>query len=178
MTEHKRQHDQEPDFAVSPQFSADLGEAFGPTEAVPTEVDRAVAEAVRRHFARPQRRFRLFRWAVPATAVAAVIVVASVWWTGHGALEGPADRLRPQASRPPLARRVASEAERADVAGGARADIDRNGRVDILDAFTLARHVESAGRMNETWDINGDGSINRDDVDAVAFAAVRLNRGV
>jgi len=59
-----------------------------------------------------------------------------------------------------------------------RADIDRNGRVDIIDAFRLARHIESASPTKRKWDINGDGLVNRDDVDKVALAAVRLNKGV
>jgi len=57
-------------------------------------------------------------------------------------------------------------------------DIDRNGRVDILDAFTLAKHIESAGPAETEWDINGDGLIDRDDVDVVALAAVRLDKGI
>jgi hypothetical protein len=74
-------------------------------------------------------------------------------------------------------------------------DIDRNGRVDILDAFKLARHIESADRTKTNlspvsstgqalrkrgWDINGDGLVDRNDVDSVALAAVRLdkNKGV
>jgi hypothetical protein len=57
-------------------------------------------------------------------------------------------------------------------------DIDQNGRVDILDAFKLAKHIESADRTETTWDLNGDGLIDRSDVDIVANAAVRLNKGV
>jgi hypothetical protein len=64
-------------------------------------------------------------------------------------------------------------------------DIDRNGRVDILDAFKLARQIESAGRTEanlslreQGWDMNGDGLVNRNDVDLVASAAVRLDKGV
>jgi len=63
--------------------------------------------------------------------------------------------------------------------GEARAvDIDRNGRVDILDAFKLARYVESAERTDKKWDINGDGLVNSNDVDLVASAAVRLDKGI
>jgi hypothetical protein len=59
-----------------------------------------------------------------------------------------------------------------------QADIDRNGRVDILDAFRLARYIKSADRPKTKWDINRDGIVNRSDVDSVAFAAVRLHKGV
>jgi len=47
-----------------------------------------------------------------------------------------------------------------------------------IDAFRLARHIESASPTKRKWDINGDGLVNRDDVDKVALAAVRLNKGV
>ena len=57
-------------------------------------------------------------------------------------------------------------------------DIDGNGRVDILDAFKLARGIEGVERGATEWDINGDGVVNREDVDYVAFKAVRLDKGV
>jgi hypothetical protein len=50
--------------------------------------------------------------------------------------------------------------------------------VDILDAFKLARYVESAERTEKKWDINGDGLVNSNDVDLVASAAVRLDKGI
>jgi hypothetical protein len=57
-------------------------------------------------------------------------------------------------------------------------DVDGNGRVDVLDAFKLARFVESPGGADMQWDINGDGTVDSADVDAVAFSAVRLKEGV
>jgi hypothetical protein len=45
--------------------------------------------------------------------------------------------------------------------------------VDILDAFKLARHIESAD-ADKKWDINEDGVVNGKDVDLVASAAVSL----
>lgn len=50
--------------------------------------------------------------------------------------------------------------------------------MDILDAFRLAKGIESRGPTTAEWDVNGDGRIDRDDVDDVAFAAVRLDKGV
>jgi hypothetical protein len=46
--------------------------------------------------------------------------------------------------------------------------------VDIVDALKLAHQIE-AGKGR---DVNGDGAIDRRDVDALAMMAVRLNRGV
>ena len=109
-------------------------------------VDRAVAEAARRHFARPARRLWWLKWTVPATAAAAILITASVLW------------LNPGTTRP--------------------ADIDLSGQVNILDAFQLARQIEAKQPVDPRWDLNGDGLIDRRDVDAVALAAVRLRKGV
>jgi len=157
MTEHKEQYDEELGFGVSSRLSEDLDAVFGPQGHVPTRVDRAVAEAARRHFGVRPRKLWWVRWAVAAATTAAAVIVWTVYVPAH---------------RAPLPRaaRIAAEMKRAD--------IDRNGRVDIIDAFRLARHIESASPTKQKWDINGDGLVNRDDVDQVARAAVRLNKGV
>lgn len=172
MTDRKRHFDDEPGFAVSPRFSEDLGRVFGPTAEVPADVDRAVAEAARRHFARRPRRLWWLRWTVPATAAAAIIVTASLWWAGRGPTDHSVQGIASPALRDAF---TASETMRIEAV---RADIDANGRVNILDAFALARHIESAGPVSQTWDINGDGLVDRKDVDTVAFASVRLSKGV
>ena len=56
-----------------------------------------------------------------------------------------------------------------------RADIDRNGRVDILDAFALARRIQQGNASG--LDFNNDGVVDRADVDAVAARAVKLKKG-
>ena len=58
-----------------------------------------------------------------------------------------------------------------------REDFDRDGRVDILDAFALARRIEEGGESSRRWDLNEDGAVDRRDVDAIAMAAVSLERG-
>jgi hypothetical protein len=55
-------------------------------------------------------------------------------------------------------------------------DVNRDGRVDVLDAFALARAVE-AGVGSPAWDVNRDGAVDESDVDAVALAAVSLGGG-
>ncbi len=55
-------------------------------------------------------------------------------------------------------------------------DLDRSGRVTILDAFALARQLDS-GSSPAASDFNGDGLIDRGDVDAIAMLAVRLPEG-
>jgi len=129
-------------------FEQELAQALGhPVEPIeiPAEVDEAIlARAVERaavvRRSRRRRRRRVLRWAAPAAAVAAavalVVVLPLTWSADPGA---------------------ASEA----VAAGPD-DVNRDGRVDILDAYALARSATDAGRG---------------DVERVALAAVSLGEG-
>ena len=49
--------------------------------------------------------------------------------------------------------------------------------MDILDALALARNIKDNRTNEQPWDFNGDGLIDRKDVDTVAQSAVRLNKG-
>ena len=55
-----------------------------------------------------------------------------------------------------------------------RADVDRNGRVDILDAFALARRIQQGTAGG--FDLNRDGVVDKLDIDLVAAQAVRLRK--
>ena len=59
----------------------------------------------------------------------------------------------------------------------AREDLNRDGAVDIRDAFALARSLKTGATRDRAWDFNGDGAVNRADVDALASQAVRLPDG-
>jgi hypothetical protein len=59
----------------------------------------------------------------------------------------------------------------------AREDVDRNGRVDILDAFALARKLKQSGAAGTALDLNGDGIVDQRDIDWVAARAVKLHKG-
>lgn len=157
------------DMGVPPKLSVELNALFEPPLMVPPEADRAVLDQAQRHFVAgrfsegARGRFRWSRLWKVAAAAAVVIFAFSL----------------------DLTKKPEPVTERSIRTGIQAVDIDRNGRVDILDAFTLARHIESAGPAEESlslrkqeWDINGDGLVNRDDVDMVAFAAVRLDKGV
>jgi len=156
----KEEHfDRDMNLSVSADLRADLNTLFEPrfaTGEVPVEIDRAILDRARQHLVRRQRRRPVLRWVASAAAVAAVIILT----------------FSLNLTKEP---RLSSD---SCIRAEAQADIDRNGRVDILDAFTLARHVESTSRPELKWDINGDGLVNRDDVDSVAFAAVRLDKGI
>lgn len=54
------------------------------------------------------------------------------------------------------------------------ADLDNNGRVDILDAFWLARQLQADKPTEAHWDLNTDGRVDQSDIDLVAQMAVKL----
>ncbi len=122
---------------------------------VPPAVDRAVLVSAAEQLAAGRRRQRLV-YRLTATAAAAAILLVFVF----------VDSFRSY--------------ERSPGAPGVvvmREDLDRSGRVDILDAFLLARRLESPGPVDPQWDMNGDGVVDDHDVDVVAMTAVRLPTG-
>ena len=160
MTERKEHFSEDSDLRISSKLSADLKALFEPQPGVPPHVDRAVMDRAHKHLALlqsgKQRRLRI-HWGWRIAAAAAVIILAF-------SLD--------------LTKRPDQTTDSFSISKTQAEDIDRNGRVDILDAFKLARHIESAGRAETEWDFNGDGLIDQSDVDIVAHAAVRLNKGV
>jgi hypothetical protein len=60
----------------------------------------------------------------------------------------------------------------------AKADINGDGKVDIVDALALARIVKRQQQaLDPAWDQNGDGRIDQADIDRIAQGAVALRRG-
>jgi hypothetical protein len=57
-----------------------------------------------------------------------------------------------------------------------KGDVDGSGRVDIVDAMILARHLKAGDATEAAWDANGDAKVDQRDVDAVAAAAVSLKQ--
>lgn len=56
----------------------------------------------------------------------------------------------------------------------AREDVNRDGQVDIFDAFALARLLESQRNPSLELDMDRDGAIDQEDIDHIALRAVRL----
>jgi hypothetical protein len=54
-------------------------------------------------------------------------------------------------------------------------DVDGNGRIDILDAFALARRLEAGPVTDRRLDVTGEGIVDRLDVKAIAQRAVALD---
>lgn len=158
MNEPNRQFD-DVEGRIPDRFRTDLQGLFEPPGRVPPQVDKAIMDEARRRIAGRRRLIVRLRWAGGIAAAAVVIVGVTLY---HGTT---------------LHNHPSSIIDRRSAAAG-RADIDGNGRVDILDALRLARHIEARGPDQAEWDLNGDGQVDRGDVDLVAFAAVRLDKGV
>lgn len=167
MSKNDKNFDKETPLRLRDELAGDLKGLFAGSGQVPPERDRAILDAANLHFNQQQRRRqsrRVLRWATTGVAAAAVIVIGLV-------MVDPIQRVR-EISKPSVTTDAFHSVQVV------REDIDRNGRVDILDAFTLARQIESAAMTDPKWDLDGDGEINQTDVDVVAQAAVRLNKGV
>jgi len=160
MTERNEHFSEDQDLRISSKLSGDLKALFEPQVGVPPEVDHAVLDQAHKHFVPIKSgkggRLRI-HWGWRIAAAAAVIIIAF-------SLD--------------LTKQPVPTIDNYSLTKAQAEDIDQNGRVDILDAFKLAKHIESADRTETMWDLNGDGLIDRSDVDIVAKAAVRLNKGV
>lgn len=120
---------------------------------VPPTVDDAVLKIARQHLVRPKRvGFGALRtWlAWPAFAAACLVLIGWLYFA-----------LRPVNS----------------IATLAREDLNHDGRVDILDAFQLARELHSGVQPASGLDLNGDGRVDQADVEHIAAQAVKLGKG-
>lgn len=136
-----------------PKLVAALREPPARRVFVPPAVDSFILNAARRHLAQPERRkFQFFRpWiAWPALATACLAIVGLVVFTTR---------------RP------------SSLQTFAREDINQDGRVDILDAFQLARALQSETKPAAASDVNQDGVVDWRDTEFIAGRAVKLGKG-
>ena len=118
-------------------------------------VDVTILRAARQRLAEPtpSRRSGFWTWLRwPAIATVSILVCALAY----------------QAARPLLRPRPSQYA---------RADLNQDGRVDILDAFQVAREMQSGRTPPNDYDVNGDGRVDDADVEYLAMRAVKLEKG-
>jgi len=118
---------------------------------IPTEVDARIELQIHRHFRRRRWRPVAIPAAVLALAAAAALFVA------------------------PTSRPVVEALEPAVRTASAGVDVHADGKLDILDAFALARRVEDDD-ARPAWDQDGDGAVDDADVELLARAAVEAWR--
>lgn len=138
--------DREPDLPEALQ--RDLRAALGARVRIPAELDAQLVAAARDDAAR--RRRPRPAWLRPTLlAAAALLVLLPVTWLASG-----------------------------DATGGAamvREDFDRNGRVDVLDAYRLSLALRRGDAVATTFDLDGDGRVDGGDVERIAARAVRVH---
>jgi Dockerin type I domain len=122
---------------------------------IPPTADEAVLRAAQKHLAKPAASrlgwLRLMPW---VAATAGILLLAAI-----------PQLFKQRAHRP------------AHVAAFARADLNHDGQVDILDALALARQLKQGRAAGLQWDVNGDGVVDERDVATLAARAVRLEPG-
>jgi hypothetical protein len=147
-------NDGEEDASLQAPFKllAELGRLPQERLFVPPTIDEAVLREARRYLGKPERpRFSWWRWIPRFAAAAALVALLTYGFVRHGSR-----------SRPPVF---------------AREDLNHDGRVDILDAFALARQLKAGPAPGPARDINGDGVVDERDVETIAARAVRLDKG-
>ncbi|MEX2215787.1 MAG: dockerin type I repeat-containing protein [Phycisphaeraceae bacterium] len=151
-------------------LKAQLRAMYGRPVTVSRSVDDAVKAAARRAFAEPvtepagtRRIGVLYRIAgvfAAAAAIALVLILSGVFTSSN---ESPDDRL-------------ANERPQATMHSALAADVNSDGRVNIIDAYLLQRRIERNQALDSQWDLDGNGAVDRRDVQAIATAAVRIQR--
>jgi hypothetical protein len=142
-------------FDKDPQLPASLRVAIRelhPAVPTPPELDDRILGTARLTYHARQRRSGWVRGIAAGLAAAAAIAIAVRVFS-------PAAHSPPAAGQRPQLAQVA--------------DINHDGRVDILDAYTLARHLARHDALDHAWDINGDGVVDQKDVDLIAHLAVQ-----
>jgi hypothetical protein len=115
---------------------------------VPPAIDDAILNAARQHL-QPKTQVWLHWPRFLLASAAVVIVIGFGFWIAQP-------------------HKIASDKIVGDVNG--------DGRVDILDAFALARCVKASPSACSSFDMNSDGVIDQRDVDLLAARAVRLEK--
>ena len=123
---------------------------------VPRTADEAVLRAARDHLAPARQREPTaftywYRWLAFATAFVLLFALA-YRFTREGSLTNP-------------------------LPVHAQEDVNRDGLVDILDAFQLARQLQAGAQPEPRLDVNGDGILDLRDVEVIAVRAVKLEKG-
>jgi hypothetical protein len=136
---------------------------LSPAVDVPRSLDSAILSRAKAEYAR-RIRFRLvYRWAAVAAAMAACIGIVVTVRVALVSSRSPVANVQPHTSE------VAS----SPVPG----DINGDGKVDMLDAYILARRIAAGAARQPGWDVNGDGKVDQQDVDWIANASVRVDPG-
>ncbi|HEX5245114.1 MAG TPA: dockerin type I domain-containing protein [Tepidisphaeraceae bacterium] len=134
------------DFELPPSLRDKLNAAHeAPT--VPCELSARLLASAKASYVIRGRRRRIMRWSALIGLAAAIIILSILF-------------LLPNHS---------SNQHLAQIG-----DVNHDGRVDILDAYVVAKAISTGGNLDPAWDVNHDGVVDQKDVDWIAAAAVNV----
>ena len=175
---NQSQPDQEP--KAPAKLVTDLKDLHKEHIFVPPKVDQSILNAAREHLEKTSREPAeqetagqpwIPQWAPWAAAAASLMLL--LFLTLPGEKHTPPSALAKalvSAEEVALKQKPSSPATMIS-----RKDINKDGQVDILDAFTLASRIKAGAAIEENWDINGDGQVNQADVEEISAFAVKLD---
>jgi len=131
-----------------------LGAIYGGGPAISRVVDERILAAAREQAGRRARMRWVMRYAIGSVAAAAAVILVVFKVTHH-------DRDNRVPQNP------------AGVVAAAE-DLNHDGKIDILDAYLMAKSLAANQAQTKDWDFNRDGTVDARDVDVVALAAVKL----
>ena len=155
-------NDLEPKGEKLQQLHKDLSAATRAGIKIPQELDDAILKRASEAFdPNPSKQLRLGK---PAAWIAVAASLTLIIWISD------------------MIRSAITTSQQEATAAVMPGDIDRNGKVDILDAFKLARVLdETAASSPPTTthinDFNNDGTVDSLDVNAIVMKAVALPQG-
>ena len=129
----------------------------GPQLEIPREIDAKILSEAKAGFLRRRRFWLAARFAGGIAAAAAVVLIAFHLFAPGGGSNHSAVATNH--------RLTLTEA----------ADINHDGRVDIVDAYILAQKISRHEPLDPAWDLNGDGVVDQKDVDLIAGIAVQTS---
>ena len=147
--------DQDQDLQAPPRLVSALQQVSKPQIFVPPTLDEAILKAANQHLVRCKESKPLWLRLSPWVAAAAALLLALAIIPHLLRKFGPS----------PSTERFVLE------------DVNHDGKVDILDAFALARQLKAGTSPDPRMDINGDGVVDERDVTTLAVHAVKLEKG-
>ena len=183
--DERNQSQPEQKLGVSDKLVADLKSLHKEHVFVPPKVDESILNAAQEHLGETSRKpiepkiapqLWTLQWAPWAAAAACLMLLLFLTFPVG---KQPSPSASAETSR--MALEVAPRQPLPSLATVATKfspkDINKDGQVDILDAFALASRLEAGRTDEDQWDMNGDGQVNQADVDEISAVAVKLEPG-
>ncbi len=177
------QPEQEP--GVPAKLVADLKGLHKEHIFVPPKVDESILNAAREHLGETSGKIIepeiapqpwILQWTPWAAAAACLMLLLFLTFPG-GKQNSPSASAKISRMTLEVAPRQPLPSPAIVAAKISPKDINKDGQVNILDAFALASRLEAGAAHQDQWDMNGDGQVNQADVDEISAVAVKLEPG-